>query len=317
VPDLAVGGASGPGEEPPQGTVYFLRGQDGREIYRLAPGLPWSGFGGNLAVLSDLDQDGVRDLAISATGYPLWGFWGAGWVGLHSGRTGKLLWSQTGQDFNHYAAFGVYFSGDHLGETLANAGDADGDGLDDLLVWSDRLGAAGDDFGRATLCSGQSGEVLAAYESEANHSEFGSVLSGLGDLDGDGRAEFIIAAPEYPDLLDAPPEVPQPYFSLGRLYVLGYRPEAQAFIRSDTDLDGDIDLTDGVVILLHLFAGGPAPCEEAMDTNRNHLVNMSDAIYVFRHLFAGGAAPQPPYPRCGRLETFSGRFPCERSGGAP
>lgn len=74
-------------------------------------------------------------------------------------------------------------------------------------------------------------------------------------------------------------------------------PEAPIFHRGDTDGNGMIDLTDGVVTLNILFAGAEdIDCKEAQDFNNDSLINLTDAVATFSFLFSGGAPPEAPGP---------------------
>ncbi|MGQ9592406.1 MAG: hypothetical protein ACUVYA_19170 [Planctomycetota bacterium] len=67
------------------------------------------------------------------------------------------------------------------------------------------------------------------------------------------------------------------------------------FHRGDADVDGALNLTDGVFVLNYLFLGGPAPpCMDAADANDDGQINIADGIYVLNFLFIGG--PEPPRP---------------------
>jgi uncharacterized repeat protein (TIGR01451 family) len=74
-------------------------------------------------------------------------------------------------------------------------------------------------------------------------------------------------------------------------------PGGTLFVRGDSDSNGSINLTDGVVPLLFLFSGGAAPiCMDATDANDSGAIEITDAIIIFSWLFTGGAAPVAPSP---------------------
>ena len=74
-------------------------------------------------------------------------------------------------------------------------------------------------------------------------------------------------------------------------------PGGTTFVRGDSNSDGSVNLTDGVIPLLFLFSGGAAPaCLDATDTNDTGSVEITDAIIIFSWLFSGGAAPVDPSP---------------------
>jgi len=80
---------------------------------------------------------------------------------------------------------------------------------------------------------------------------------------------------------------------------------AQAqFRRGDSNLDGGIDISDGVNILNILFLGAPEPgCPDARDANDDGGSDISDGAYLLNHLFLGGPAPPAPFAACGCDET--------------
>ena len=135
-----------------------------------------------LSVVGDLDADGVRDVYASD-----WENWArgakTGRVYVHSGRTGERLLSLTGER-----------AGDGFGIGPAVAGDADGDGHDDLVIgaWQNCQGAP--TAGKAYLYSGRDGELLHEYVCLAPGETFGFDAVGMGDLDGDGGVDFLITA---------------------------------------------------------------------------------------------------------------------------
>ena len=75
----------------------------------------------------------------------------------------------------------------------------------------------------------------------------------------------------------------------------------------------DVDITDAVVLCLHLVDGREVGCLEALDVDRNRYVSVADAVEILRFRFARGMAPEQPFPACGRLETPRPTLSCERS----
>ena len=69
----------------------------------------------------------------------------------------------------------------------------------------------------------------------------------------------------------------------------------ERFRRGDGNVDGNVDLSDGIYVLNFLFLGTVAPtCFDAMDTNDTGVIDLSDGIAVFGFLFLGGPPPAAP-----------------------
>jgi acid phosphatase type 7 len=77
------------------------------------------------------------------------------------------------------------------------------------------------------------------------------------------------------------------------------------FLRGDADLSGALDLADAVIVLNHLFSGGPPlECPAAADSDGNGFpLDLTDPVYLLQHLFLGDMPPPPPYPECGPAPT--------------
>ncbi len=77
------------------------------------------------------------------------------------------------------------------------------------------------------------------------------------------------------------------------------------FLRGDANLDGTIDISDGITILGYLFLGDPpeAVCAKTMDADDNSFLEITDAIYLLRYEFAGGPPPPAPFLTCGSDPT--------------
>ena len=127
VSEIAVGavqygssGASG------KGYVSVLNGATGRELYRIDGDASGDGFGSDLALLPDLNGDGIRDLAAGASAGS------AGYVRILSGADGSTL--QTLSAGTQALGFGT---------SVEFARDINGDGQLDILISAPGEGPAG------------------------------------------------------------------------------------------------------------------------------------------------------------------------------
>lgn len=99
--------------------------------------------------------------------------------------------------------------------------------------------------------------------------------------------------------------------SIGFVLMLAMAGSASAqFIRGDANLDGAVDVSDGIQVAGGLFEIGMAvlPDLVAGDANDNGLVEIGDAIYLFRYALSGGSPPPPPFPSPG-MDTTPATFP--------
>lgn len=111
------------------------------------------------------------------------------------------------------AAFGESWAGentaDALGQVIANAGDVNGDGCEDILVGAPGNDDAGADAGKVYLLHGDGPGCLGNLPSDLGSllsidtsfvggnagDSLGSSVAGLGDLDNDGCDDFALSAP--------------------------------------------------------------------------------------------------------------------------
>ena len=147
-----------------------------------------AGFGSALARAGDLTGDGFADLVVGAPNYD-----GAA---NDTGLVQVFPGSATGPSAVAQFAFSHTDSGASLGTSLA-AGDVDGDGFSDLLIG---VPDAGTNFrgevhlflGSAAGPSPSADLVLSGPEAFA---DFGQVMAGVGDVDGDGRDDIVVGDP--------------------------------------------------------------------------------------------------------------------------
>ena len=164
------------------GIVHLVSGADGSPI-RNYVGAPAASqyFGAAMAAL-DADGDGIPDLAVGSPGQANAAGYGAGAVRIYSGADGSLLCSAVGPN----AA--------QLGASIANAGDRNHDGFDDLFVGAPNANSS---RGSVLVISGRDGATLREITTDASVSSFGISLASLGDIDSDGMADLAVGAPAF------------------------------------------------------------------------------------------------------------------------
>ncbi len=84
--------------------------------------------------------------------------------------------------------------GARYGEAVSGAGDVNNDGYDDFIIGAYYYTTVNGDSGQVEVISGKTGEVLYTLIGEDNGDGFGVAVSGAGDIDQDGYADFIVGA---------------------------------------------------------------------------------------------------------------------------
>jgi len=162
-------------------------------------------FGAALAGIGDLNEDGVNDLAVGASGDDDGGAdRGALWI-LFLNADGTVSAeqkiSQRQGEFNATLDDGAGF-----GSALADLGDLDGDGITDLAAGAPFSDDGGTDRGAVWLLfPSRSGELRSEFKISAtagnfntnlaDGDQFGAAVAGIGDLNDDGRVDIAAGAP--------------------------------------------------------------------------------------------------------------------------
>jgi hypothetical protein len=135
-----------------------------------------------LAVPGDVDADGVPDVYASDWTNSAKGQ-STGRVYVYSGKDGRPLLTLTGET-----------AGEGFGTSPSVAGDVDGDGHADLIVGAWQYAGAAISGGRAYLYSGKDGHLMKTFSCRTPGDTFGFDAVTMGDIDGDGTADFLITS---------------------------------------------------------------------------------------------------------------------------
>jgi hypothetical protein len=164
--------------------ALVLSGADGATIWKLTdPKTPIS-FGTRVGGGGDIDGDGIPDIVVSDY-YSSAGVKNGGAVWAFSGSTGAVLYEfdSTVKDAN-------------LGYSVTIPGDVNADGFADILIGAPFDSHIVTGGGSATVYSGKDGSVLLSYNATAGGPGLGIGwgVSGAGDTNNDGFADFLVGA---------------------------------------------------------------------------------------------------------------------------
>ena len=153
-----------------------------------------TGFGYSPASAGDVNGDGFGDVIVGALFYDL------STTNSNEGRALLFLGSSTGLATTaSWTAEGA--PGAKLGNANAGVGDVNGDGYDDVAVGAYQYSGGESQEGIAYLYLGSASGLASSpawqYESDQAGAQLGSSVAGAGDVDGDGYADVLVAAPYY------------------------------------------------------------------------------------------------------------------------
>lgn len=247
-------------------------------------------LGWTVAALGDVNGDGVPDIA---GGAPVeFGLaTDTGRVYVFSGAASEtILWTASGPSLNT-----------HFGWDVANAGDLDADGKDDVLIGEPESGVGGVNSGRIWAYSGATGAYLWDAPGPQSGIQMGISVTSIGDISGDGIPDVAAGAPWWG--------------GKGKVYLfsgldgssigdLTGDANNEAFgwdvASGDLDLDGKPDLMVSAVgyssNLGRVYVFRTRECCPVLvtgDVNQDFVLTSADIIVIVNYVFKSGPVPDP------------------------
>lgn len=164
--------------------VMIHSGADGSFLWQLNGPRADASFGSRVAS-ADVDQDGLLDLIIGAPLDEPWSpNWRSGSIHVHAGLDGTEL----------FVKHGPRNDDAYLGLAVANAGDVDGDGVDDIVAGAPYESTGFSEEGAVYVWSGATSALLHRWEGQDQDMYTGNAVSTAGDLDRDGYADLLLGS---------------------------------------------------------------------------------------------------------------------------
>jgi len=222
------------------GRVYIFDGATQNVLLRIDGVEPNSRFGSSLAVIGDINQDGVVDLLIGAKGTDVGADLDVGRAFVVSGADGSGLLAVTGESASGF-----------FGSNVSEAGDANGDGIPEFLVAAQEYTdpVLGAEVGAVYLYNGATGNLMRRWVGEAAGDKFGGSIAGNIDVNADGVMDIIVGA-HIKDLDNAPDTVAGAVYAYSGdgndLLLSWYGTGTRERLGSEIEIVGDTD-NDGYV----------------------------------------------------------------------
>ncbi|MEE9129588.1 MAG: integrin alpha [Phycisphaerales bacterium] len=201
----------------------FLKKGPIKPVHVLLPPGPAADFGWFFLDGGDMNADGTPDIYVTD--------FSANRAHVFSGIDGGLLRTFTGT-----GGFGI-------GRFV---GDINGDDHEDLILASWVHNAGGTQAGRAEIFDGATGKVLDTYTHNVPFAQFGFDANGMGDVDGDGKTDYLITAANDSG-------------GTGKAYLIAGNIGPPA-IPGDLDGDGSVGASDLLILLVNW-----GPCADCDD----------------------------------------------------
>ena len=183
--------------ETDEGAIYIYHGSAsgiGTSYARMIESDQASAYLGNtVASAGDVNGDGYSDIVVGASGYD-------------NGQTDEgVAFVYHGSSSGIGTAYNTLLQADQassqFGDSVATAGDVNGDGFSDVVVGAPDYDFGSTNEGRAFLYHGSASGVVttaaATVESDQTGANLGTSVAGAGDVNGDGFSDIIVGATGY------------------------------------------------------------------------------------------------------------------------
>ncbi|MDW3210657.1 MAG: FG-GAP-like repeat-containing protein [Reichenbachiella sp.] len=165
------------------GKVYVYDGSKNKASFTIDPDETSQRLGGMfMSVVGDVDNDGIQDVYASDFANAALGN-STGRAYVHSGKNGKELYVFTGEG-----------PGEGFGIGVADAGDTNRDGYDDLVIGAWQHASAAPSGGKVYVYSGKDGRELRTLTGQVAGETLGFDATGIGDVNGDGKVDLLLTS---------------------------------------------------------------------------------------------------------------------------
>jgi len=176
-PDIISGAPYANGSGTYRGKVFVYSGATGSALTSVTGTVDSGLLGYSVSAAGDVNKDGKPDFMAGGTQLSS--------AYVYSGANAAVIWTLSPT---------VSYAGASFGYSVAGGKDLDGDGTPDFVVGYPTP-VSSSISGIAMVFSGASGETLYTFTAPDDNAQFGSAVAVTGDIDGDGKADFIVGEP--------------------------------------------------------------------------------------------------------------------------